>query len=497
MTLKKIILAGVSFLTLFLSVAQEHPKREFRGAWLSTIWQSRYRTQTTEENKAFIRRSLDYLQQNGFNAVIFQVRPQSDAFYDSPYEAWSRHLTGTAGEAPDPYWDPLAYVVSLCHERNMELHAWINPYRVTATETEQPCQDHLYHQHPEYFLWYGGKCYFDPGRPESSDHIAKIVRDIVSRYDIDAIHMDDYFYPYPVKGECFPDTASYRMYGGDMPIDEWRRDNVNRLVERLQTEIKSLKPWVRFGISPFGIYRNFATWIDGSNSNGLQNYDDLYADVLWWAEKGWVDYVMPQLYWTLQNPPAPSEHLARWWNRHTFGRHLYIGQDVVRTMDAPDLAKGSNQLARKIELSRYLDAVGGNCMWHGYAVLENYKGITDELHENYYAYPAFIPAYTYIDDKCPDAVSSLKTVRTNYGLMLSWKSKSTKDEMQKHIYYAVYRFDAGEPVDLSRMDALVTITRNTAYLLPYADGTRKYIYVVTAFDRVHNESEPKQIAVKL
>ena len=480
--------------------AQEHPKREFRGVWLPTAWQSRYAENCTEENKSQIVELLDVLQATGINAVIFQVRPQADAFYPSQLEPWSRHLTGTAGEAPSPGWDPLQFIIEQCHERNMELHAWINPYRVTLSANETLPDGHIYYREPQLFVRYNGKLYFDPGLPDARAHILAVINDIVTRYDIDAIHLDDYFYPYPVKGENFPDDASYARYGKGMKRDEWRRNNVNQLISAIhELLLHSRKPWVRLGISPFGIYRNKQSWNGGSDTNGLQCYDDMYADVLLWAANGWIDYVVPQLYWTLQNKNANYDILVRWWNRCDLGScHLYIGQDLSRSYNTPDVVPHKSQIERKIELSRYLDNVKGDCLWFGYQLAEEYRHLALMLSRSYYATPALLPAYTHRDKILPKEVASLKAKHTPYGYMLEWKPRKTRDEKQRQVAFAIYRFAENEEVDLTSAAALQAVTRNTAYLLPYKDGSQKYVYVVTAIDRYHNESpKGKRINVLL
>ena len=477
--------------------SQQSPKREFRGAWIQTVRQSQYQNMDKATMQTYLTAMLDGLQQMGINAVIFQVRPQADAFYRSSLEPWSRFFTGTQGIAPTPVWDPMQYLIEACHERNMEFHAWLNPYRVKSNLNEQLAPGHIYHKHPEWFVRYGRQLYFDPGLPECRRFIGRVVNDIVSRYDVDAIHMDDYFYPYPIAGSEFPDENSYARYGNGMDRGDWRRENVNALIKELHEIIKSRKPWVRFGISPFGIYRNQKSDPDGSATNGLQNYDQLYADVLLWTRNGWVDYMLPQLYWEIGHQAACVETLIYWWNNHANGRHLYIGQDVARTMNATDVNPIYTQLNHKMQLSRYLDHVGGNCFWPGYSLLENYKGIADDLKGYYHAVPSLIPAYTFIDSKAPDEVKGLKAKWTPEGYELQWKRKKTDDEMQKQIYFCVYRFAPSEDICLCDASHLVAVTRDTKFLLPYKHGTRQYVYVVTAVDRMHNESKGKIKKVKL
>ena len=302
---------------------QTAPKREFRGAWIHTINQAQYAKMSTTELKKNLVQQLDTLQSCGMNAVLFQVRPEADAWYQSSLEPWSRFLTGKQGKAPEPLWDPMSFMIQECHKRNMEFHAWINPYRVSITgNTNQLSKNHLYFRERWRFVRYGNLILFDPGIPANQDFIVKVVRDIVTRYDVDAIHADDYFYPYPEtdsktkKNIPFPDDASFLQYGKKCgwaanKRDDWRRNNVNTLIERLSQTIHQTKPHVRFGISPFGIYRNKKNTPDGSGSdtNGLENYSALYADVDKWAREGWIDYIIPQIYWEIGHKAADYKTL--------------------------------------------------------------------------------------------------------------------------------------------------------------------------------------------
>lgn len=461
----------------------QNPKREFRGAWLHTIFQEQYARMSSEETQTYICGLFDKLQAAGCNAILFQVRPSADALYPSELEPWSRFLTGEAGKAPEPYWDPLQFVIKEAHARGMELHAWLNPYRVTTTKGEKLPKNHIYHKHPERFLTYGDKLYFDPALEENRQFIEDVVRDIVSRYDVDAIHMDDYFYPYPIAGKEFPDSKSYKKYGNGMNLGDWRRHNVDLLIEGVHNVIATTKPWVRLGISPFGIWRNKTSDPRGSDTAGLQNYDSLYADVLLWTEKGWVDYMLPQLYWELEKKVASSEKLAYWWNDNANGRHMYIGQDVKKTMDTPDLAPStdSNQLDHKIRLSRELPDVQGNCWWPGYMVTNNYKGVADSLSTRRQSTIALVPNYPWLDSTAPDEVTDLR----RDGNTLRWKAPVTSDDMQKAKAFVVYRFAKGEAVDLNRSDAIVAVTDKEQYAV--GDETA-VTYVVTCLDRCNNES---------
>lgn len=381
----------------------------------------------------------------------------------------------------------------------MEFHAWVNPYRVKTNLKSELAPTHIYWQHPEWFLQYGNQLYFDPGLPESRKYICKVMKDIVDRYDVDAIHMDDYFYPYPIAGQDFPDNLSFARYGmGFSNKQDWRRDNVNVLVKELHELIHAEKPWVKFGISPFGIYRNKKSDPNGSDTKGLQNYDDLYADILLWINNGWVDYTIPQVYWEIGHPAADYETLVGWWAKHASKRPLFIGQDVLRTVRKADLQNPSiNQMPRKMELQRAYPAIGGSCQWPAVEVIDNAGNYRDMLIHSYHRFPALPPVFTFIDDKAPKQVSKLKDVWTEDGLILFWKAPEAKDEMDKAVQFVVYRFGNKEKVNLNDPSKIVAITRNPYYKLPYENGKTRYRYVVTALDRLHNESKAKAKKVKL
>ena len=498
--MKKQILTALCAAVLTLPMAHaENPKQEFRGAWIHTVHQSQYAKMTTDETKAYLCDQLDKLKAAGCNAVLFQVRPSADAFYPSELEPWSRFLTGTAGKAPSPYWDPLQFMIEESHARGMELHAWLNPYRVTTSKNEKLPKNHIYYKHPERFVAYDGKLYFDPGLPENRSFIESVVKDLITRYDFDAIHMDDYFYPYPIKGVDFPDNASFARYGGGFTNKaDWRRSNVNVLIKKLHETIRGVKPWVKFGISPFGIYRNQKSDPLGSNTNGLQNYDDLYADVLLWAREGWIDYNIPQIYWEIGHKAADYETLVKWWATHSENRPLFIGQSVTNTIQHADPQNPSmNQLPRKMALQRAYQTIGGSCQWYAAAVVENQGRYRDALVSEYHKYPALIPVFDFMDDKAPDKVRKMKKIWTEDGYVLFWTAPKAETEMDKAVQYVVYRFGRKEKVNLDDPSHIVAITRNPFYKLPYETGKTKYRYVVTALDRLHNESKSVSKKVKL
>lgn len=475
-----------------------YPKREFRAAWIQSV-NGQFRGMPTEKLKQNLIGQLNSLQKAGINAIIFQVRPEADALYASRLEPWSRFLTGVQGKAPEPYWDPMQFMIDECHKRGMEFHAWINPYRTKTTLKSELAPNHVYNIHPEWFVTYGDQLYFDPALPESRRHICMVVSDIVSRYDVDAIHMDDYFYPYPIKGKDFPDDASFARFGGGFSNKgDWRRSNVNVLIKKLHETIREIKPWVKFGVSPFGIYRNESSDPLGSKTKGLQNYDDLYADVLLWAREGLIDYNIPQIYWHIGHPVADYETLVKWWARNTENRPLFIGQSVMNTVQNADPKNPSiNQLPRKMALQRAYQTIGGSCQWPASAVVENAGKYRDALIAEYHKYPALPPVFDFMDNEAPAKVRKMKPVWTEDGYILFWTAPKYKEEMNRAVQYVVYRFNDKEKVNIDDPSHIVAITRDNFYKLPYEDGKTKYRYVVTALDRLHNESKSVGKKIKL
>lgn len=396
----------VAVLTPFASLVAQpsSPRYEFRGAWIATVdnidWPSRKGLPADSQKAEFIR-LLDMHRSNGMNAVIMQVRPAADAFYPSPYEPWSEWLTGVQGRPPEPYYDPLAFMVEETHRRGMEFHAWLNPYRAVFNLTRSSvAPTHITRLKPEWFLDYGDKRYFDPGHPDAQAFVTDVVADIVRRYAVDAIHFDDYFYPYRISGREFPDTSTYRRFGAGMAIDDWRRSNVDSIIVRLRRAITRENPYCRFGISPFGVWRNRDKDPRGSDTRaGQTNYDDLYADVRLWLEKDWIDYVVPQLYWEFEHQNAPFEPLLDWWSRNSFGKPCYIGLGFYRA--------GSNTAWRdRTLISRQLSAIRSRPNIHGAVYFSsktffrNPLGWNDTL-RRYYRYPALIPPVAGISGAAP------------------------------------------------------------------------------------------------
>lgn len=473
----------------------QSPKRELRGAWIATYsnidWPDRKAT-PQQQRDAFIQ-MLDYHKATGINAVYVQVRSQSDAMYPSDIEPWSADLTGAQGVAPSPLWDPLQFMIQETHKRGIEFHAWINPYRAAgnAAAIASFAANHVTKQHPGWLLRSGQVRTLDPGLPEVRDYIMKVIKDIVSRYDVDGIHFDDYFYP----EAGFNDDASFAADPrGFTTRADWRRDNVNLLIRRVYTEIKALKPWVQFGVSPSGIYRNSTDPAIGSPTGGMEHYSALYADSKKWLQEGWVDYIEPQVYWYAGQPGADYNTLVPWWSRNAYGRHIYIGMGTYK-VDKWSRSPWGNvqQIPGQVRLNRSLlnNNIKGQAFYNSSSMVLNLLGFRDSLRSDLFRTPALLPSMPWRDSIAPQSPASL--IATMYGgdsVVLNWaKSPAGINEMDKASQYVVYRslsplIDINDPANIIAVTADTFGFRDTAVM---PDVT--YYYSITALDRLHNESD--------
>jgi len=400
-------------------LAQTKSKPEFRGVWIASVdnidWPLKGMTDPDSQRTEFIRQ-LDMHKANGMNAVIVQVRPSADAFYPSQYEPWSQWLTGVQGKPPSPYYDPLEFMITETHKRGMEFHAWCNPYRADFKIGESSiAPNHVTKTHPEWFLTYGDKKYFDPASKQVQNFVVKVIADIVHRYDVDAIHMDDYFYPYRITGKEFPDEAAYQKSGSTLNKDDWRRSNVDSIIKMLSIQIKKEKPWVQFGISPFSVWRNNDKDPRGSDSKaGQTNYDDLYADILLWLKEKWVDYVAPQLYLEIGHDKIDYAKMIEWWSKNSYGRNLYIGLGIYRS-GSNAAWKNPNELPNQIKLLRKYPNVQGSIYFSSKSFNNNPNGWCDSLRNNYYKEPALLPVMNWLpkNPKQPNSLSSSRPADLN------------------------------------------------------------------------------------
>jgi uncharacterized lipoprotein YddW (UPF0748 family) len=471
------------------------PNYEFRGVWVATVenidWPAR-KNMTVAEQKADFIKLLDMHAANNMNVMIVQVRPAADAMYPSPLEPWSEYLTGRQGQGPVPYYDPLQFMIEETHRRGMEFHAWLNPYRaVFSMKTSSIAPNHLTRTHPEMFLVYGNKKegykkYFNPGLPETMQHTVKVVKDLVTRYDIDAIHMDDYFYPYRIAGVEFPDQKTYQKYGRGLTKDEWRRSNCDSIIKMIHDAIRSIKPKVKFGISPFGIWRNKTQDAMGSDTRGGQtNYDDLYADILLWMQKGWIDYVVPQLYWERGHKLADYDILLKWWNDHSYGRQVYIGHGIYRA-GSNTAWRNKNELPDQIRELRQYPAIHGSVYFSSKTFERNPNGWNDSLQQNYYHYPALIPSMPWIDNAIPSQPLIEKQPNNMVKLVYKGEDKIKAFGILTLPAGAEAKFTNAQLVQVVPAEKLAVIDQS---IIPDAKGKRIFVVAVDTDNNVSPMTE--------
>lgn len=492
--MKKFLLSTFTFILAltFMLEAQTMPlKREFRGAWVATVanidWPSS-RYASPGEQIAELVTIMDKLKESGMNAVFFQIRTECDALYNSSHEPWSYWLTGEQGKAPEPYYDPLEFAVREAHKRGMELHAWFNPYRAEKTVGNYKLSpDHVTVKHPEWILNFGNYKMLDPGVPAVKEFVLQIVTDVISRYDIDGIHFDDYFYPYtPVISN--EDSLTYARYGGKFSdIHDWRRNNINDLMAKIYDIVKAVKPNVKFGISPFGIVQNHY-----AGTNGLDSYSVLYCDPLTWLSDKTIDYINPQLYWEIGHARADYAKLLPWWAKVSKERHLYIGKFSSR-FAARNYQGEKTVLGDQLRMNRNTENVHGHVYFSAKSITQNYGGILDSMKNDWFKYPALPPVMEWKDNVLPNPVADFTVREDSAGAMLQWKSPFPASDGETASYYIIYRFSENEEININDPRKILHITTDTR--TRYRDSfspsqSTKYKYVITAVDKLHNESVP-------
>ncbi|HLZ88798.1 MAG TPA: family 10 glycosylhydrolase, partial [Puia sp.] len=478
------------------------PKYEFRAAWVASVenidWPSK-KGLPVDSQKVEFTRLLDMHKRNGLNAVVVQIRPAADAFFPSSYEPWSEWLTGVQGKAPDPWYDPLSFMIEETHRRGMEFHAWCNPYRAVKTiGRSSVAADHITRQHPEWFVRFENTLYFDPGNKEVQEYVTKVIRDIVHRYDIDALHFDDYFYPYDIveggpKGKDFPDNATYARYGNGMTKGDWRRSNVDSVILMISRAIKEEKPYCKFGISPFAIWRNRSQDPEGSDTQGgVTDYDNLYANILLWLKRGWVDYVVPQIYFDFDHPRAPYGPLLDWWAHHSYGRQCYIGLGIYKAYERIAAWHDPTQIPRQIQAMRTYPEVQGAVYFSSSTFQNNPYGWCDSLQNNYYNYPALIPPMPWLDSTKPhDPLFHIEYDRKD-GTGTAWLSKGDAGDSLRG--FAIYQSDSAT-IDIDSVHAYAFIPFDpvagfTIHRTPAEDKAPVHYYFATAISRNNVESRP-------
>lgn len=490
-------------LMLLALLATAQKKHEMRAAWIATVanidWPSKEAVGDPKRQRAEMIQMLDSFAALNMNAIVFQIRPTADSFYPSAFEPWSHWLTGVQGTRPDPFYDPLQFVIEEAHARCIEVHVWLNPYRVThSADLSVLHKEHHFYKEQKLFVKYGGKWYYDPGLEETRMYLNKVVADLVSRYDVDAIHFDDYFYPYKVRGEEFPDERSFKGYPrGYAPHqkEDWRRNNVNLIIRELQQTIKEIKPWVEFGISPFGVWRNKSSDPEmGSDTQaGVQNYDDLYADILKWLREGTIDYVAPQLYWEIGKKVADYEVLAKWWSSYSYGKNLYIGlyaSQLGNSKVAPAWGR-PNELIRQMEVNKRHPEIDGVIYFSAKGIMQNKQGLNDSLRSGLYRYPALTPINRNIAGEASAQPQNLRVIKDGSNAYLWWNSVHEEGGLAV-AYYVVYAFKGKQIGDMNSAENILCKTVDTCIDLNALGKQKKgtYTFVVTTVNKFKHESRP-------
>lgn len=477
------------FLTIsFNNFSQQILKREVRGVWIASVVNIDFPSSnnlSVQEQQIELIKILDALQESKINTIFFQVRTECDALYNSFIEPWSFHLTGKQGKSPEPFYDPLEFAINESHKRGMELHAWLNPYRAERIiGSYETASSHITKRHPEWLLKFNGYKMLNPGIPEVRNYILSVVDDIISRYDVDGIHFDDYFYPYEplISNE---DESTFKQYSrGFTNIDDWRRDNINELMRMIYRRINEINPRIKFGVSPFGIVENKYTGTSGMNS-----YSTIYCDPISWLKEKVVDYVIPQIYWERGNNRAAFEKILPWWTTITNERHLFIGLYATKLL-MPDWKGEKDELFRQIEMTRNYDNIQGAVFFSAKAIVNNYSNAADSLQEVYYPRLAFPYTMKWKDSIPPNAPMNIKGYKSNDMYKIEWQLPEKASDGEIVSRFAVYRIPLNLKPTINDSQFLYKIFQGdiTSFFIS-EDDANQYRYVVTSLDRLWNESK--------
>lgn len=474
------------------SVYAQLNKRFIRGVWIATVanidWPSQ-KGLPPEDQKQEMINLLDNVKAYNMNTVIFQIRPTADAFYKSKFEPYSHWLTGVQGQ--DPGYDPLQFTIDECHKRGLNIHVWLNPYRINNDTVgyNTYAKDHIINKHPEWVINYGKAKYFNPGLDEVREFTCNVVKDIVSNYDIDAIHMDDYFYPYKIAGQEFPDSLTFAKYPrGFKNKEDWRRNNVNLIIKEINETIKSAKPWVEFGISPFAIWRNKTEDPRGSDTKAMTNYDGLYADILLWQEKGWIDYVLPQLYFNIGYQIADYAILADWWSKYNYGANVYAGLAPYRISKNAKQKEwhNSKELIRQIKRNMSDPNIKGEIYFSAKSLFNKPEvKLEKQLSKKEYKYLSISPENNRIKRIEPENPQDVSIqMIDDQNISLKWqRGKNAKR-------FVIYKFKRNKPVNKDNPENIIAVTGLTELAIPCKNkkDLEKYRYGITSLSPSHSES---------
>lgn len=475
------------------------PKREFRGVWIATVvnidW-PKNGNDAPEKQKSDYLKILDFYKNLNYNAVIVQVRAAGDAFYESDFAPWSRFLTGKEGKATLWREDTLDWMIKEAHKRGMEFHAWFNPYRASFDlKTDILSPTHDYYTHPEWMLQYGTKYYYNPGIPAVRHRFSEVIHEVVANYDLDAVHFDDYFYPYKIKDAVFNDSLAFKSYAQkNQSLDDWRRSNVDSLVKNVHQTIKSEKPWVQLGISPFGVWKNSTTDPKGSDTRaGQTTYEDLYADPLLWMQEGWIDYLAPQVYWSMDLSVASHRKIVNWWAQNSTGTNLYIGNGAYKVRNNSDTAwKDKKELPNQLKLARETPQVSGNILFSAKSLMNDNPDVVTYLKDKYYRLPALTPVTpSYKMDNKP-------TIKIESGFQNEEIVQLNLSEVEGINYALLYGSGKKTKTEypIKKLKLKIHFDRdNHSLIIPKNSISGKH-FALTFLDKYARESEPIVIHLK-
>lgn len=491
--MKAVLSSLIVFFISFVGIAG--PKRELRGVWVATVqnldWPSPGNYNGITQKEEFIS-LVNSHHQTGINAVFVQVRVASDALYAKSQEPWANIFRGLQGQAPIPYFDPLEFMIQESHNRGIEFHAWLNLNRANLSTKTLLSSEHIARKHPEWLLLYNGQHIFNFGLPEVRNYINSVVRNLVKNYNVDGIHFDDYFYPYPSAKSKILDQEAFEKYKiGDEKIEDWRRRNIDMLIQQIAETIKEEKPKVKFGISPFGIYRHQSpTYPEGSpTKKGLQSYSDLFADTEKWVKEGWVDYLAPQLYWPTNHGVAPFGPLLNWWTEHSYDRPIYAGIGAYHLTDSWNVG----EMIKQLELTRSHPKSQGSIYFRSKILTNNTKKFRDTLRNDFFRQIALVPTMPWIDSIPPTAPHQVSLSKKEGDWTLTWKSGEPPVDQDPVAYYVVYHFKKTDVDPLEQSEHIIYKGKNTNLVIPSNLMRSGYGFAITAFDRLHNESIPGTI----
>ncbi|MEL6918403.1 MAG: family 10 glycosylhydrolase [Bacteroidota bacterium] len=471
------------------------PKTEFRGVWVATVvnidW-PKSGFDALEKQKSDYLDILDFYSDLNFNAVIVQIRTAGDAFYPSNCAPWSRFLTGKEGTSPKLNYDPLPWMIKEAHLRGMEFHAWLNPYRATFDDKiEVLSETHDYNLHPDWMIKYGKKYYYNPGLPQVQEHLVSIMDEVVRNYDIDAVHFDDYFYPYKITGEVFNDSVAFATHAlPQQSLDDWRRSNVDSLVKNIHSSIKEKKPWVQFGISPFGVWKNKSTDPKGSDTKaGQTTYEDLYADPLTWMKNGWIDYLVPQVYWSMDLPVASHRKIMAWWANNTTNTNLYMGNGAYKIRNNTDKAwKRKKELPHQLLLARNTDKVQGNVLFSAKSLQGNNTDVVRYLKRKYYRHIALPPVSPLADNQFLGKVRVLNMEENTEHF--KFRVEKSEEETKRYVLvYAAKKMKKLSSENSQQIVAKIKITKENSFSVAKDKLKGKKHIALTFIDRFGRESD--------